>query len=156
MQHFWLKYNLDRSTTHPKFDLMTRVQTHDLKITNSTFHIPETLLLNHSAIRDFSSSTTHPKFDLIGEGIVAFYATPNPILSNKICLNQYSHGITTKANKLIKARINISISAQVWCQLYLFSVPMTLQKELTSLQINWWTLLHNLVMFEAKKQLWRA
>ena len=31
-------YGLDRSTTHPKFDL-TRVRTHDLQVIESTFHL---------------------------------------------------------------------------------------------------------------------
>ena len=36
-----VKYNLGSSATHPKFDLI-RVRTHDLQISNSTFHVPET------------------------------------------------------------------------------------------------------------------
>ena len=38
--YFWFKYNLDTSITHPKFGL-TGIQTHDLQIMNSTFHVPE-------------------------------------------------------------------------------------------------------------------
>ena len=37
---FLVVYDIDRSTTHPKFD-PTRVRTHDLQIVNITFHIPE-------------------------------------------------------------------------------------------------------------------
>ena len=40
------EYDLGKSTTYmyPKFDLK-RVQTHDLQIINSTFHVHETLVL---------------------------------------------------------------------------------------------------------------
>ena len=41
--YFGLKYNVDRSTTHPKLS-PTGVQTHDLQIMNNPFHVPETLL----------------------------------------------------------------------------------------------------------------
>ena len=37
-----LKYDLVRSTSHPKFDLAT-VLTNDIKIMGSTFHVPEML-----------------------------------------------------------------------------------------------------------------
>ena len=42
---FLFKYNLDRSTTHPKFD-PTGIQTHDLQImTVKAFHVTETAAL---------------------------------------------------------------------------------------------------------------
>ena len=45
---FWkgggFKYNLDKSTMHPKFDL-TGVRTHDLWFINSSLHVPERLNL---------------------------------------------------------------------------------------------------------------
>ena len=40
----WNKYKLDISTMHPKFK-PTRVQTHDLQIMDSTFQVPEKLIL---------------------------------------------------------------------------------------------------------------
>ena len=52
LTYIWLKYDLDRYTADPKFDL-TGVQAHDVQIMNSTFYVPETLILNHWAIRDF-------------------------------------------------------------------------------------------------------
>ena len=39
-----LKFDLDRITTHPKFN-PTRVQTYDIQIMETTFHVPETLAL---------------------------------------------------------------------------------------------------------------
>ena len=42
--YVWFKYNLDRNTTHPKFDL-TGVRT--FEIIDSTFHDPETLILTN-------------------------------------------------------------------------------------------------------------
>ena len=39
---FGFKYDLDISTKHPKFD-PAGVQTNDLQIMDSTFHVPETL-----------------------------------------------------------------------------------------------------------------
>ena len=43
-QYFWFKYNLDRSTTHPKCNT-TRVWTHDLQIVDSTFYVCKMLVL---------------------------------------------------------------------------------------------------------------
>ena len=40
--YFLFKYELDRNTTHPKFD-PTRVWTHDLEIMGKTFHVHDTL-----------------------------------------------------------------------------------------------------------------
>ena len=42
--YFLFKYDLDRNTICPKFD-PTGVQTHDLQIIGSTFHVPGTLAL---------------------------------------------------------------------------------------------------------------
>ena len=44
-EYVWIKYDLDRSTTHPKLDL-TGVQPHDLEPDHgSTFHVTETPFL---------------------------------------------------------------------------------------------------------------
>ena len=40
--YHWFKYDFDKSTTHPKFDL-TRVRAHDIQIMNRTSHVPVTL-----------------------------------------------------------------------------------------------------------------
>ena len=37
--HFWFKFNLERSTMHPKFNL-TRIRANDLWIKDSTFYVP--------------------------------------------------------------------------------------------------------------------
>ena len=49
-----------------------------------------TLDIIHTIVVEFGSVTclTGGNHTLPGEGYVAFYATPNPILLNKICLNQ--------------------------------------------------------------------
>ena len=39
VRYFGFKYNLDRSTAHLKFD-PTGIQTHDLQIMDSPFHVP--------------------------------------------------------------------------------------------------------------------
>ena len=39
-----LKYDFDRSATHPKFDL-TGIRTYGLQIMDSTFHVSEMLVL---------------------------------------------------------------------------------------------------------------
>ena len=51
--YFWLTYDLNKYVTHPKFDF-TEVQTHDLQIMDSTFHVPEMLALTNElpCIRD--------------------------------------------------------------------------------------------------------
>ena len=42
--YLWFKYDLDRSTLHPKFE-STGVRAHDLQIIDTTFHVPQTLVL---------------------------------------------------------------------------------------------------------------
>ena len=42
--YFWFKYDLHRSTSHPKYN-PTGVRTHDLPTMDSTFHVPEMLTL---------------------------------------------------------------------------------------------------------------
>ena len=49
---FWFKCDLDKSTTHPNFDIIG-VQTHDLQIMDSVFHVPETLVLITESSKTF-------------------------------------------------------------------------------------------------------
>ena len=42
--YFWFKYDLNRSTMHPKVNPIG-VRTHDLQIMDSSFCVPETLAL---------------------------------------------------------------------------------------------------------------
>ena len=51
-------YDLDRSTTHLKFET-TGVRTHDFQITDNTFHIPETLVITTKTIKN-KKVHTHP------------------------------------------------------------------------------------------------
>ena len=50
----WIKYDLDRNTTHTKFDLF-EARTHDLQIYDSTFQVTALdACSNYLAINDFT------------------------------------------------------------------------------------------------------
>ena len=59
MHHIWsqkmVHYDLDKRTTHPKFDL-TRVRTHDLQIMTVQFMYLRHRRLNHLAIKDLTQT----------------------------------------------------------------------------------------------------
>ena len=62
-EYIWLKFDLHRSNMNRKFDPTFGVQTHDLHIIDSTFHVPEILALmtepsETSKIYIFDSSMT--------------------------------------------------------------------------------------------------
>ena len=60
--NLWFKYSLSRSSIHPNFDLPP-VQTHDLPIIDSTFHVPETLTI----------TTTPSGSSMAWNGVIDFY-----------------------------------------------------------------------------------
>ena len=58
---------------HPKFDLIAKVRTHDLQIMDSTFHVPEMLVLTNGSSGIFLKSVLphYLIYAYIGGGRVA-------------------------------------------------------------------------------------
>ena len=65
-EYLRFKYDLDKSTTHPKFNL-TGVWTHDLQIMDSIFHVLGMLALTTEPSRTLKEMYCHMFLEVWGE-----------------------------------------------------------------------------------------
>ena len=125
--YFLFKYNLDRSTTHPKLQPI-EVQTHDLQIMTVHF-MPLRCPFCHSAIRDFCQSNyNHNVLNLAN--LIHIYTYR---YENKFYPHPYSKQNVDELLQFYETSYHISLgNARQKCSLFCEIVQYRVRKMLTS------------------------